>query len=126
MFFTAGGVRCASLGKRRSPARAGAGQHVEEQRRLQALITRGSSTKHFEKQLKLATAHPVGRVVRIGFRLPNRLFIAGAEWGQSGRWTSKSATKCNELRWGFPARRRVSSAGRTLFHYRSCPDGCID
>jgi hypothetical protein len=33
------------FGPGRSPARAGAGQHVEEQRRLQALITRGSSTR---------------------------------------------------------------------------------
>jgi len=38
---------------------------------------------------------------QFGFRLPGRLFIAGEEWGQSGRWTSKSETKCNELRWSF-------------------------
>jgi hypothetical protein len=42
-FSLTGRVR--QFGPGRSPARAGAGQHVEEQRRLQALITRGSSTR---------------------------------------------------------------------------------
>jgi hypothetical protein len=83
------------FGPWRSPARDGAGQHVEEQRRLQALITRGSSPA-------LRKATEAGDRPSRWVRLFQLAFACRAGF-------LSLATKCNELRWSFPARRRVSS-----------------
>jgi hypothetical protein len=66
MFFTSSGVRCASLATAFT-ARAGAGQHVEEQRRLQASITRGSSTRTSKSNLSWRPPIPLGRLCRLAF-----------------------------------------------------------
>jgi hypothetical protein len=107
------------FGPWRSPARAGAGQHVEEQRRLQSLVTRGRLPAH-------------RKATEAGDRPSRWVGCAklaagptGAKWGQSGRWTSKSATKCNELRWSFPARRRVSSGLEPVMEERAVLPRCV-